>query len=250
MTSPLSQSRRLTRRVETLKWTSTSTKIPSLGVCGVMGGLRIFQYWRLDDGFFLDLLGPERLEATIRKLMGLKQSMIAIVVAHTFVGFVEATLAQSGISGFRFGRSRIRVYGVICFPWVLLTCVWPSHLDLDSELANGTMKVYDLISFILYFLLCLPSHRKPSQAVTFRLDHGGDSRFMLSIWGTARAGGGGAILADVSKVSGIKPAQGGDLGWAVVAMVTAILEVSLSICGLSPTTPALHGNQGTKSSLS
>ncbi|KAG7071040.1 NCS1 nucleoside transporter [Colletotrichum scovillei] len=47
---------------------------------------------------------------------------------------------------------------------------------------------------------------------------------MLSIWGTARAGGGGAILADVSKVSGIKPAQGGDLGWAVVAMVTAILE--------------------------
>lgn len=57
--------------------------------------------------------------------------------------------------------------------------------------------------------------------MTLRLDHGGDGRFMLSIWGTARAGGGGAILADVSKVSGIKPAQGGDLGWAVVAVVTA-----------------------------
>ncbi|KAK1467036.1 NCS1 nucleoside transporter [Colletotrichum melonis] len=70
-------------------------------------------------------------------------------------------------------------------------------------------------------LIRVVQHRKPSQTVTLRLDHGGDSRFMLSIWGTARAGGGGAILADVSKVSGIKPAQGGDLGWAVVAVVTA-----------------------------
>jgi len=45
--------------------------------------------------------------------------------------------------------------------------------------------------------------------------------FALLIWSTVRAQGGGALLADVSGVSGIAPAKGGQLGWAFVAAVTA-----------------------------
>ncbi|KAK1706755.1 permease for cytosine/purines, uracil, thiamine, allantoin-domain-containing protein [Colletotrichum acutatum] len=87
------------------------------------------------------------------------------------------------------------------------------------------MKVYDLISFILYFQLCLPlmwfspeNYRKPSLFASTTVV---EAVFVLLIWSTARAGGGGPLLADVSKVSGIKPAQGGNLGWAFVAAVTA-----------------------------
>ncbi|KAM5357480.1 hypothetical protein ACJZ2D_016219 [Fusarium nematophilum] len=45
--------------------------------------------------------------------------------------------------------------------------------------------------------------------------------FVLLIWSTVRAQGGGALLADVSRVSGVSPAKGGNLGWAFVAAVTA-----------------------------
>ncbi|UQC77494.1 NCS1 nucleoside transporter [Colletotrichum lupini] len=192
---------------------SFPSNLQSSGVFGVMGGRRIFRYWRLGDGLFLDLLKTERLA---------KQSTIAIVVAHTFVGFVCIAGGHPGAKwhiGFPLWMKQDGVYGAIrvfCIDshqHVVWKPTLEGHINLHlaiapqlhSELADGTMKVYDLISFIL----------KPSQAVLLRLDHGGDSRFVLLIWWTARAGGGGAILADVSKVSGIKPAQWGDLGWAV-----------------------------------
>ncbi|KAK1674648.1 permease for cytosine/purines, uracil, thiamine, allantoin-domain-containing protein [Colletotrichum godetiae] len=146
------------------------------------------------------------------------QSMIAIVIAHTFVGFAIRVFLSF------VWTATNTWYGSQCLR-VLLTCIWPSYLNLDSELADGTIKVYDLISFVLYFLLCLPliwfspeNYRKP---FLFASTTVATTVLVLLIWCTTRAGGGGALLADVRKVSGIEPAQGGDLGWAFVAAVTA-----------------------------
>ncbi|KAF4931496.1 Uracil permease [Colletotrichum viniferum] len=179
------------------------------------------------------------------------QSMIVIIVAHTFIGFVciagghpgakwhigfPLWMKQNwGIWGYLFPMA-IRVF--LSFVWtatntwygsqclkVLLTCIWPSFLNLDTELADDTMKTYDLVSFVLYLLLCLPiiwfspeNYRKPFLIASTTV---ATTVFALLIWSTVRAEGGGALVADVSKVSGVKPATGGDLGWAFVAAVTA-----------------------------
>lgn len=87
------------------------------------------------------------------------------------------------------------------------------------------MEVCDLVAFILYVLLCLPlmwfrpeSYKRPFLvASTFVAT----TVFVLLIWSVKRAGGGGALLADVSGVSGVAPATGSALGWAFVAAVTA-----------------------------
>ncbi|KAF6829998.1 NCS1 nucleoside transporter [Colletotrichum plurivorum] len=179
------------------------------------------------------------------------QSMIAIIIAHTFVGFVciagghpgakwhigfPLWMKQNwGIWGYLFPMS-IRVF--LSFVWtatntwygsqclkVLLTCIWPTFLDLDVELADGAMRVYDLVAFTLYFLLCLPliwfspeNYRKPFLIASTTV---ATTVFVLLIWSVVRAQGGGALLQDVSAVSGVKPAKGGDLGWAFVTAVTA-----------------------------
>ncbi|KAF9774415.1 hypothetical protein IL306_007586 [Fusarium sp. DS 682] len=179
------------------------------------------------------------------------QSMLAIIVAHSIagvlcvagghpgakwhIGFPLWMKQNWGIWGYLFPMA-IRVflsfvwtstntwYGCQCLK-VLLTCIWPSFRDLDTELAGGTMQTCDIVSFVLYLILCVPlvalspeNYRKPffiastTVAVTV---------FSLLIWSTVRAQGGGALLADVSGVSGIAPATGGKLGWAFVAAVTA-----------------------------
>lgn len=111
-------------------------------------------------------------------------------------------------------------YGSQCLK-VLIVCIWPSFLNLDKELASGAMKVYDLVAFLIYILLCLPlmwfspeRYRKPFLVVSLTVI---TTVFVLLIWSTVRAHGGGALLADVSGVSGVEPAKGAALGWAFMA---------------------------------
>lgn len=115
-------------------------------------------------------------------------------------------------------------YGSQCLR-VLLTCIWPSFLNLDRDLANGAMKVYDFISFLIYLVLCLPlmwvspeRYRKPFLIASTTV---ATAILVLLIWSTVRAGGGGALLQNTSAISGVEPAQGGALGWAFVSAVTA-----------------------------
>lgn len=115
-------------------------------------------------------------------------------------------------------------YGSQCLK-LLLACIWPSFLDLDTELASGAMEVSDFVAFVLYVLLCLPlmwfkpeSYKRPFLVASVTV---ATTVFVLLIWATKRAGGGGALLADVSGVSGVAPVAGGALGWAFVAAVTA-----------------------------
>lgn len=115
-------------------------------------------------------------------------------------------------------------YGSQCLR-VLLTCIWPSFLNLDTSLAGGTMKVYDFVSFILYFLLCLPlmwvspeKYKKPFLVCSTIV---ATTVFVLLIWSTTRAGGGGALLANTSAISGVTPATGAALGWAFVYAVVS-----------------------------
>lgn len=87
------------------------------------------------------------------------------------------------------------------------------------------MQTCDIVSFVLYIVLCVPlvalspeNYRKP---FFFASTTVAATVFALLIWSTVRAQGGGALLADVSSVSGVAPASGGQLGWAFVAAVTA-----------------------------
>ncbi|KAF3031589.1 hypothetical protein E8E12_000099 [Didymella heteroderae] len=179
------------------------------------------------------------------------QSMLAIVIAQTFVGFVCIAGGHPGAKwhvGFPYWMKQVwgtwgslfpmtvRVflssvwtstntwYGGQCLK-VFLTCLWPSYANLDAKLANGTMTTGDFAAFILFILSCLPlmwfspeRFRKPFFIVPTVV---GTAVFVLLIWCVKRAGGGGALLADVSGVSGVKPAKGGSLGWAFVAAVMA-----------------------------
>ncbi|CAH0058499.1 unnamed protein product [Clonostachys solani] len=178
------------------------------------------------------------------------QSMLAIVIAHTFVGFVciagghpgakwhigfPLWMKQNwGIWGYWFPMA-IRVF--LSFVWtatntwygsqclkVLLSCMSPAFLKLDTPLANGAMKVYDFVAFIVYFILCLPliwfSPERYKKPFLFSSVTVATTVFALLIWATVRADGGGALLADTT-ISGVKPAKGGDLGWAFVAAITA-----------------------------
>lgn len=115
-------------------------------------------------------------------------------------------------------------YGGQCLR-VLLTCIWPSFLNLNTPLAGGAMKVYDLVSFIVYMILCLPlmwfspeHYRRP---FLFASTTVAATVLVLLVWSTVRAHGGGALLADVSGVSGVTPATGEKLGWAFVSAIMA-----------------------------
>ena len=66
------------------------------------------------------------------------------------------------------------------------------------------MMVNDFVSYIIYFLLCLPliwfspeNYKKPFLVASATV---ATTVFVLLIWSTVRAGGGGALLADVSAV--------------------------------------------------
>ncbi|KAL2833160.1 permease for cytosine/purines, uracil, thiamine, allantoin-domain-containing protein [Aspergillus pseudoustus] len=179
------------------------------------------------------------------------QAMLAIIIAHTFVGLLCVAgghpgakwhigfpiwMKQNwGIWGYLFPMA-IRVF--LSFVWtatntwygsqclkVLLTCIWPSFLSLDTSLASGAMKVYDMVAFVLYFLLCLPlmwfSPENYKQPFMFASITVATTVFVLLIWSTVRAGGGGSLIHDPSAVAGVEPAKGSALGWAFVSAITA-----------------------------
>ncbi|KAL2803118.1 permease for cytosine/purines, uracil, thiamine, allantoin-domain-containing protein [Aspergillus granulosus] len=179
------------------------------------------------------------------------QAMLAIIIAHTFVGLLCVAgghpgakwhigfpiwMKQNwGIWGYLFPMA-IRVF--LSFVWtatntwygsqclkVLLKCIWPSFLSLDNSLASGAMKVYDMVSFVLYFLLCLPlmwfspeNYKKPFMFASITV---ATTVFVLLIWSMVRAGGGGSFIHDPSTIAGVEPAKGSALGWAFVSAITA-----------------------------
>ncbi|KAL2867511.1 nucleobase cation symporter-1 family protein [Aspergillus lucknowensis] len=179
------------------------------------------------------------------------QAMLAIIIAHTFVGLLCVAgghpgakwhigfpiwMKQNwGVWGYLFPMA-IRVF--LSFVWtatntwygsqclkVLLTCIWPSFLSLDTSLASGAMKVYDMVSFVLYFLLCLPlmwfspeNYKKPFMVASTTV---ATTVFVLLIWATVRAGGGGGLIHDPSSLAGVEAAKGSALGWAFVSAITA-----------------------------
>lgn len=115
-------------------------------------------------------------------------------------------------------------YGAQCLR-TFITALWPSFLNLDTPLADGTMYVYDFVAFLLFLLLCLPlmwrspeNYRIPFLVASVTV---ATTVFVLLIWCTVRAGGGGALLTNTSAVSGVAQATGAKLGWAFTAAVTA-----------------------------
>lgn len=179
------------------------------------------------------------------------QSMLAIILAHTFVGFVCIAGGHPGAKwhiGFPFWMKQVwGVWGYLfpmairvflSFVWtatntwyggqclkVFFTALWPSFANLDTELAGGSMMVSDFVAFFLFIVSCLPlmilSPEKYKRPFLIASSTVATTVFVLLIWSMVRAGGGGALLSDVSGVSGVKPAKGSKLGWAFVAAVTA-----------------------------
>lgn len=98
------------------------------------------------------------------------------------------------------------------------------HLAVVSQLRRGIG--IHFVAFIVYILLCLPlmwfspeHYRKPFLIVSCTVI---TTVLALLIWSTVRAKGGGALLADVSSVSGVSgvvPATGSALGWAFMAIL-------------------------------
>ncbi|KAL4919218.1 permease for cytosine/purines, uracil, thiamine, allantoin-domain-containing protein [Aspergillus aurantiobrunneus] len=87
------------------------------------------------------------------------------------------------------------------------------------------MKVYDMVAFVLYFLLCLPlayfnpeHYKKPFMIASITIT---TTVLVLLIWFTIRANGGGALLNNPNRAAGVSPATGSTLGWAFVSAVTA-----------------------------
>jgi NCS1 family nucleobase:cation symporter-1 len=179
------------------------------------------------------------------------QSMLAIIIAHTFVGFVCIAGGHPGAKwhiGFPFWMKQVwGVWGYLfpmavrvflSFVWtatntwyggqclkVFFTALWPSFANLDTELAGGTMQTSDFVAFFIFIVSCLPlaimspeRYRRPFLVASTTV---ATTVFALLIWAMVRAGGGGSLLSDVSGVSGVKPAKGSRLGWAFVAAITA-----------------------------
>ncbi|CZR63717.1 related to uracil permease [Phialocephala subalpina] len=179
------------------------------------------------------------------------QSMLAVILSQTFVGFVCILGGHPGAKwhiGFPFWMRAVwgsygayfpmanRVflsfiytatntwYGGQCVK-VLLTAIWPSFQNIGHELAGGTMTTADFVAFIVFLVACTPMMWISPER--FRLP------FLISciavvptvltllIWSMAEAGGGGSLIADMSTVSGVKQATGSLLGWKMMAGITA-----------------------------
>lgn len=182
------------------------------------------------------------------------QAMLTVAVAHTFVGLVCLAGGAPGARwhvGFPFAQRACwgvrgaywpllnRVF--LSFVWtatntwyggqcvrVVLCCVWPSFGALEDALAGGAMAVGEFVGYAVFLALCLPliwvspeRYRVPFLVASACVV---PTVFVLLAWSTVKAGGGGALLRDVSGVSGVRPAaEGGParLGWMMVAGITA-----------------------------
>ncbi|GME65164.1 related to uracil permease [Neofusicoccum parvum] len=187
--------------------------------------------------------------------LSVPQAMATVVAAHTFVGLVCVAGGAPGARwhvGFPFAQRA--VWGVrgawwplanrvfLSFVWtatntwyggqcvrVVLCCVWPGFAGLDAtRLAGGTMGLAEFVGYLVFLVACLPlMWVSPERYRTPFLVASGcvvPTVFVLLIWSMVRAGGGGALMADVSGVSGVVPAaEGGSarLGWMMMAGITA-----------------------------
>lgn len=117
---------------------------------------------------------------------------------------------------------------------VFLTALWPSFANVDTPLANGTMTTGDLTSFIIFTILYLPLIwiRPEKYKIPFLISCAVviPTIFVLLIWFTATARGGGRLLHDVSGLTGITQARGSQLGWMMtLGICTNISSISVHI---------------------
>ena len=117
---------------------------------------------------------------------------------------------------------------------VVLTAIWPSYRNLNVELANGTMTTGEFTAFILFTLFYLPLiWIKPERYhLPFMVSCACiiPTVFVLLIWFVKTAHGGGALLSDVSSLTGISQARGSHLGWMLLlGICTNISSISVHI---------------------
>jgi NCS1 family nucleobase:cation symporter-1 len=110
----------------------------------------------------------------------------------------------------------------------------PSFRNLDAKLAQGTMTTGEFTSFIIFTLLYLPliwikpEHYKIPSLVCCGCII--PTVFILLIWFTAAAKGGGDLLRDVSAVAGVTQARGTHLAWMLVlGICTNISSISVHL---------------------
>lgn len=181
------------------------------------------------------------------------QAMLVVIIAYVFSGFlclaggapgakwhIGFPFIQRSVWGMRGGLFPLVNRIFLSFVWTatntwyggqclrtFITALWPSFARLDRPLAGGTMDVSDFASFVLFLVLCAPlmwvspeKYRTPfalaSGVVTCTV-------VVLLIWSMTKAGGGGALLADVSTVSGVKQASGAKLGWMFMSGITSTI---------------------------
>ncbi|KAF2122696.1 uracil permease [Lophiotrema nucula] len=162
--------------------------------------------------------------------------------AKWHIGFPIIQKACWGVHAFRFVVIQRVFLACIWFStqvyWggqcvkTLLTAMSPAFANLDTELANGTMTTGDFVSFIVFTLLYLPlMWIKPEKyKVPFLISCllVIPTIFITLIWFTAKAGGGGSFLQDVSAVA--VQAKGSHLGWMMVlGICTNISSISVHI---------------------
>ncbi|KAI9367374.1 permease for cytosine/purines, uracil, thiamine, allantoin-domain-containing protein [Aspergillus egyptiacus] len=148
------------------------------------------------------------------------QAMLAIIIAHTFVGLLCVAGGHPGAKwhvGFPIWmKQNWGIWGQFVFS---------SPLYGPQQTPGGSMKVYDMVAFVLYFVLCLPlvwfspeNYKKPFMIASVTV---GTTVLTLLIWSTVRADGAGALIHNPSRLAGVEPATGSALGWAFVSAITA-----------------------------
>jgi NCS1 family nucleobase:cation symporter-1 len=103
--------------------------------------------------------------------------------------------------------------------------LWPSYRNLNTPLANGSMDTGDFLTFVFFWLMCLPQcFVKPEKyKVPFLIATASviPTVFALLVYYVVKCGGGGPLLNDAGAVTGIEQATGSRLGWMFVLGVTS-----------------------------
>jgi NCS1 family nucleobase:cation symporter-1 len=179
------------------------------------------------------------------------QSMLTVIIGNCIVGIICVFAGMPGAQwhiGFPiFQRASWGMRGhyfplsnriLLSFVWFSTHCwwgsqclktffiaLWPSYRNLDTPIANGTMNTGDFVTFILFWLICLPQcfvnpERYKIPFIIFSCSVI-PTVFILLIYYLVTAGGGGTLLVDAGAVTGIEQATGSHLGWMLVLGITS-----------------------------